>query len=396
MRDRRGRVVTVACALHDFAGFSHGGAGTCAASPLGMKASTLIMGSSIVLAALTMGCGDDTVEGTGGSSVDQGEPSRSGSSVAPAGSACSLHRPLFDAPVEGAEACGGASEARVSRDDDPLYLVRHLRSHVAQTSSFVGLGSILLHDVLLDAMAGRALETIGLGSWDRGVDYAFDATTGEYTITAKSGLVVGNEKLGDWDVKNAKGEIRFRLYWGTGALAGQPLMADVFDASSYLVEPKLSVDVFAARVTVSYQSAGPLVGLLGWGEAPRSPAVVRLSDADRIRANVASILADAHVVVRIGQPECAYTSLDFATTQKSLGDWVTAPDLSLDFVAGGSERAYPTAEKITITDWNAKLASQGDWLEGPVNVSSSSRRAMTAEMILRRGDVTPEMRVSCR
>jgi hypothetical protein len=345
------------------------------------------LGLLLLLGVAATGCAGE-VEGTGRSGGPAGD-GRATSEVTSA-SMCVLYRPLLDEPVEGAAACGFASGHR----DDDLYLARHLRSHLGQTTSFIGLGTVVLHDVLFQAMVGRALEPLGLGAWDGGLEHAFDPETGEYVVAAKSGLVVGNERLGEWDAMNARGEIRFRLYWGAGSLAGQPIKADLFTPSSYLRDPELHVDLWEQRVTVSYASAGPLAPVFGWGDPPPNPAVVRpLEDADRIRQNVASVMADARVIVRIGQPDCAYTSLEFVTPRRALLDWATDPDVALDFRAGETARAYPAAQKVTITTWDAKLAAEGDWLEGPVTFSSS--RGFTGTIDLRRGDVVPDMSIAC-
>ncbi len=353
-----------------------------------MRSSVWLAGASM-LAALAIGCAGE-VDGTGGRS---GAATTGRATASPAtsttASMCLLYRPLLDEAVEGAAACGFST----GHHDDALYLARHLRSHLGQTSSFVGLGTVVLHDVLFQAMVGRALEPLGLGAWDGGLDHGFDPATGEYVVTAKSGLVVGNERLGEWDAMNARGEIRFRLYWGRGSLAGQPIKADLFAPASYLVNPELHVDFWEQRVTVSYASAGPLAPVFGWGDPPPNPAVVRpLEDADRIRDNVASVMADARLVVKIGQPDCAYTSIEFVTPKRTLVDWATDPDASLDFVAGGTTRSYPDSQTVTITAWNAKLAPEHDWLSGPVAFSASS---FAGRIDLMRGDLVPDMRITC-
>src|SRR5262249_26456025 len=154
------------------------------------------------------------------------------------------------------------------------------------------------------------------------------------------------------------GDIHFRVYWGAGPRLGQPILADIFRPSSYLIHPKLSVDFATGKVSVSFAS-GPLVSLFGWGDAPASPVVISASDADRVRGNVRSLLADVHVVASFGQPDCAYTNLELGSATRTLGEWSGSSDGTLDFVSGGSERKSEIPERITITSFGAKMALSG-------------------------------------
>lgn len=296
---------------------------------------------------------------------------------------------MFDARVAGAEACGLSP---VGGDDDALALPRHLRSHVTETSSFVGLGALAVHDVLFPAITGRALAPLGLGDWDKRVDYTFEPATGDYVIAATSGLVVGDHGLRTWDVTRATGELRFRLYWGTGPHAGEPIRSDVFAPDSYVTHPEVDVEPFAARVTVSFDSLGPLASLLGWAETQTSPAVFRVADVAALEENVRAITVDVRVVVSVGQPECANTTLTFATPRRSLADWVSDPSPELGFVSGRTRRTLPRPEEVTIDTWHLRLARSSDWLEGPLTWSSGS---VSGSITATRGDVIAEMRVTC-
>jgi hypothetical protein len=364
-----------------------------------MKAQSVIVIGSLLLTLAAIGCAETNSAPTDGPQSDQPEKQPEGdASIPPVKvsvdlSGCSQYRPRFDAPVAGSETCGDPRESAVASADRTLYLSRNMRSHIVEATPFVGLGVTVLHGVVFDAIVGTALSTVGLGSWNRGFDYTFDANTGFYAILAKSGLVLGGKSLGTWDAKNAKGELRFRVYWGAGARAGQPVLADIFQPSSYLVEPKLSVDFSTGKVSVSFKSAGPLVSLLGWGDAPTSPVVVSASDGDHVRENTRALLADAHVAVALGQPDCAYTSLELASATRPLGDWAGS-DVTLDFVSGGSERKTEIPERITIASFGAKMSLSGDWTEGPVHFTST-RRGLEGDMVMQPRNTAPDMTVTC-
>ena len=100
------------------------------------------------------------------------------------------------------------------------------------------------------------------------------------------------------------------------------------------------------------------------------------------------------VIVRVGQPECASTSFELTSDKKTLEAWSTKAAVpELHFVSGGTERKIPTPQKATITDWQAQLGPQHDWLEGPVRFATTG---LSGELTLRRGDVVPDMKVTCR
>lgn len=218
-------------------------------------------------------------------------------------------------------------------------LASELHARAMETTTLSASASGLFRGVIVDAMVGAALETIDLGAIDSGFDYAFDAATNEYVVSA--------QHLG----VSARGELRFRLYWGEGhAHAGEPLRADAFEPDSYLVDPDLHVDLFDARVSVSYASAGPLVSLFGWGEQPKNPAVVRVSDADHVEENVRGLLLDARLIVRAGDPKGLSTSIELATNRKSIEEWIASPKPELHLVAGVASKGN---SKLTIVEWGS-------------------------------------------
>lgn len=244
-------------------------------------------------------------------------------------------------------------------------LAADLRAHVMETSALAANASGLFRDVIVDAMVGTALETIDLGSADAsGFEYTFDAATSEYVVSA--------QHLG----VNVRGELRFRLYWGEGhPRAGEPLRADAFAPDSYLVDPALHVDVLEARVSVSYASAGPLVSLFGWGEQPKNPAVVRVSDADHVEENVRGLLLDARLIVHAGDPSGASTSIELVTNRKSIEDWIAAPKPELRLVAGVTTKG---GSKLTLVEWGTDTVKfeTSTGVKGQVGLQTSSTASL--------------------
>lgn len=238
-----------------------------------------------------------------------------------------------------------------------------LRAHVTQTTSVAVLASTLFSDTLVTSIVGTALDPIGLGSADDAFEHTFDTKTGEYVISAAKAP--------------AQAELRFRLYWGEEhSRAGQPLMADAFTPDSYLVDPKLEVDVLSARVSVGYESAGPLVSIFGWGDTPKNPAVVRVSDADDVQSNVRGLMADARIIIRVGE-----TQLELATAKKSLEEWIASPDPELHVVSG------TTGSALTITEWPR------NGTDGQVRFQGTA--GAKGELTLRQGAVA-SAKLTCR
>jgi hypothetical protein len=241
-----------------------------------------------------------------------------------------------------------------------MALAADLRAQAVATTSLSANASALFRGVVVDGIAGTALEMIDLGSVDSGFDYTFDAATNEYVVTA--------QELG----VSARGELRFRLYWGEGhPRAGEPLRADAFASDSYLVDPDLDFDIFDARLTVSYASAGPLVSLFGWGEQPKNPAVVRVSDADHVQENVRGLLLDARIIIKAGGANGASTSIELATDRKSIEDWIADPKPELRLVAGVTSKGN---SKLTIVEWTDATAKfeTSTGVKGELDLQSSA------------------------
>lgn len=68
--------------------------------------------------------------------------------------------------------------------------------------------------------------------------------------------------------------------WDGGALDGQPVAHDLFDASNYFTGLVALTDASAGALTVRYDEAGPLAGLLGLGDDFASGDVVTLAQLE--------------------------------------------------------------------------------------------------------------------
>jgi hypothetical protein len=363
-----------------------------------MKTLRAVAIGSVLFALVAIGCDDSSGPPTHPANPAQTKTDDSGDAALPPikvtgiTTGCSLYLPKFDEAVDGAETCGDPHEDTVANASRALYLARSMRSDILEVTPFFALGATLLDSVLIDAIVGNALSTIGLGTWTNRFDYTFDPATGTYTVAAKSGLTFGNTSIGTWDATRETGTITFRVYWGAGPRQGQPILTDVLAPASYLVDPKLSVSTSTGKVSVSFKSAGPLVSILGWGDAPTSPVVVQATDATHARDNAQALLADAHAAVSLGQPDCAYTNLQLGSATRTLAEWSVATE-ALDFIAGGSERKAEIPEQITLTSF-AKMGIAGDWIEGPAHFTST-RDGLQGDMVIKPHGVLADMTVAC-
>jgi hypothetical protein len=81
------------------------------------------------------------------------------------------------------------------------------------------------------------------------------------------------------------------------AKQGERIPFNVQDASNYLVGGKVTVDLVKQTASVSYQSAGPLIELLGFGANPPNPLAVSLSDLKKLSSEFGKVTMASTVYV---------------------------------------------------------------------------------------------------
>lgn len=110
---------------------------------------------------------------------------------------------------------------------------------------------------------------------------------------------------GTYYTNNANAEMTTHFYTNRDysfAAEGELLTENLFRVDTYLVGARVEADFdlsdpFATSVTLSFDSAGPYIELLGYGEDPQNPIELDTSAWDRVRAALGGLVFDSEVSV---------------------------------------------------------------------------------------------------
>jgi len=205
----------------------------------------------LVLLGLLAGCNKDDAPGAEagcGDGVCDGDENYMGCS-----DDCSLPSPLQG----DLDACaGGLPQSTIDADLSLLFDVDQ------DVHEMVACGNLAFR--LVGALATIVVDLVG-GATELEMPAGYTWEDGQYLASPDASTAMG-----------------LRLQWGAGfetAAEGDPVVHDLFDMDSYLIDPELDVDPDTFEVLIRHNGTGPLVELLGFGASPGRPVRLGLDDA---------------------------------------------------------------------------------------------------------------------
>jgi hypothetical protein len=175
-------------------------------------------------------------------------------------------------------------------------------------------------------------------------EYAGD---GRY-VTASSGTTMTVEYLlgGDYQLGNEDDVVPY----------------DLFEWSNYLAGASVSVDELHQELEISYDAAGPLVELLGFGANPPNPLVVDLANVYTIGAPIERLKMRASVDVVDGQGANTVTYA-LQSDPRRLSPLLADGAIDYDLIAAETRG---TADHLTTTSWGVGYNDVAGALNGEI------------------------------
>jgi hypothetical protein len=111
--------------------------------------------------------------------------------------------------------------------------------------------------------------------------------------------------------------------------------ADLFDRDSYLVNPSFGLDPRSGDVLLSYDEAGPLVELLGFGADPPNPIAVPPSEVDEVGAAIPRLKMRSTLV--LDYPDhLAHAHLEVVSDPRRISPLLADQGFDLDRIDGAA------------------------------------------------------------
>jgi len=152
--------------------------------------------------------------------------------------------------------------------------------------------------------------------------------------------------------------------------SGDLVTDNVFDTENYLVGAAVNVDLSTGRTTLSYDSTGPLVELLGYGAEPPNPIELSINDLETLDDKLAALEFEADVDV------------DDVRDNGTVRYHVVTPRLAASALLGGAGMTYElveadgerseTGQSLVVDEWTVVFVD-----ENPGALDGSSRYHVT-------------------
>lgn len=152
------------------------------------------------------------------------------------------------------------------------------------------------------------------------------------------------------------------------AAAGELVTDNVFLVENYVVGAQVNVNLSNGRTTLSFDSTGPLVALLGYGTEPTSPIELTLSDIGEIEDRLAALEFEAKVVVDDVR-EFGTIQYDTETPRLPVKSLLTGSGMRYDLIKADGTRA-DLSQALVVDAWDIEFVDEGG---GALNGKSEFR-----------------------
>lgn len=167
--------------------------------------------------------------------------------------------------------------------------------------------------------------------------------------------------------ENATMETRFyATHDFSFAAAGERVPHDVFLIDNYLVNAAVSVDFTTGRTEIVYDSAGPLVELLGQGATPPNPLEITLDGLSTFQAEFRALEFDSDVWLDDPR-EHAVVTYHVTTPRLATDALVTGEGMRYDLVEADATRE-DLDQALVVDEWTIVFTNDGG---GQLDGSSS-------------------------
>lgn len=150
-------------------------------------------------------------------------------------------------------------------------------------------------------------------------------------------------------------EIRLRPFLSEelgGQPAGTPITEDILELDSYLVGATLEMDEPTDTVTLTFESPGPLVELLGLGPAPTSPLVLDAKAREQIVASLMKIAIETDYVA-YGVTQSTLVDYHAVSPQRTIAAIAAEGPLPVEIVAVNASRDE-LGQTLTTKSWEVE------------------------------------------
>lgn len=145
--------------------------------------------------------------------------------------------------------------------------------------------------------------------------------------------------------------------------AGEAVSQDLFDLDSYLVGADF-VDNADGTITVTFTGTGPLVWLLGQGDAPMSPLVLDEADAELFAANLGAL--DVYGTIWVDN-DFGDSTISYTLTNPAEAVWeaLVSPRMPMELISASGVRS-DLHQDLTVTRWDVDYVALSATLDGDI------------------------------
>lgn len=197
------------------------------------------------------------------------------------------------------------------------------------------------------------------------IQVGYNMAVGEATGSAPDGMVYQDGKyLVDVQGVNAvKMEVEF--FYGADyevGKTGEPIKYDLLDPNNYLVGASGEFSLSKGKGTVTFDSTGPLVELLGFGATPESPKTLSLNDLNQLTAEFGKITMRSTIVVN---EEKGTSNFGYNVKTEDLKLSEVLGTIQYNVVSVSGSRS-DTSQSLATTSWDVKYADGVHGLDGTI------------------------------
>ena len=278
---------------------------------------------------LLLGCGPVGQSGAGGTSGDDGSSSEMASTnMEPEGPVDADLLTVSGSCVDGVD----------PKDiKDTLMIVADFEQSAHEMVACGGLTFALivaLVDVVITLATNPGASTIP-------DTFTYDADTHSYTARATN---FGQTTM------------RIHFYQGDAEMANLEeslIKDDLFRGDNYLVRAKAKPNILEGKVEISYEKAGPLVALLGYGDDPPNPLKLSINDAGKLADGVRDLKFKMVVEFNDEGENGVTTTYTVDSPLAIVGSALTNSLLDTTLISAAANRDEPNQE-LTVDEWTVK------------------------------------------
>ena len=138
---------------------------------------------------------------------------------------------------------------------------------------------------------------------------------------------------------------------------GQRLEQNVFLVESFLVGASASLQGDGS-VEIEFESTGPLVELLGFGDAPESPLTVSLNDLNGVGVELGKLELATKIVVDDTQGETSVVHYELDSERQTISDILESGGIVYSLVEADATRE-DLEQDLTVREWEIDFVDHG-------------------------------------